>query len=386
MILAAVVMAMATGACGSATPTRDGAATPAPVSPSLATSVETTAGSWAVLPMGHLDQPLNTFWQLFFRRRGASAWSDLASDLAVATNGGLVLATSSQKDLAVGVRPANLLEFSPLLVTSDAGHSWTPANPVAALANQPDSLAIGTGGGALALTTTANGEQEVLESPGQLTDWHELTTSTQLGASAGGRSCGLGSLTAVGMGAATPLVAASCRRPGIVGIFSEAQTGWELAGPTLSPSLGAGSVDVIGLLPTAGGVCALLVVSIGHTTGLLAAWRSGGGTAWTTSSVLALGSRQVESFGPDGGAGFFLLAASEGGPDSVEVMSGPGASWRGLPSPPVHTETLVFAPTGRVDALAADDTIFTDWTLQAASASWSRSQVVNVPVQFGSSS
>ena len=37
------------------------------IATSLATSIETSAGTWAVVPMGHLDQPLNTFWQLFFR-------------------------------------------------------------------------------------------------------------------------------------------------------------------------------------------------------------------------------------------------------------------------------------------------------------------------------
>jgi len=58
----------------------------------LATSIETSAGSWAIVAMGHLDQPLNTFWQLFFRPTGGALWSDRAAALAVATNGGLVVA------------------------------------------------------------------------------------------------------------------------------------------------------------------------------------------------------------------------------------------------------------------------------------------------------
>ena len=149
-IVLAALSAAAVSACGS----RAGAPSPlarvqgATIHPSLATSIETSAGSWVTVPMGHLDQPLNTFWQLFFRPRGARQWSNTASALAVATNGGLVLATDAGKSLTIGIRPTNYLAYSPLIVTSNA-RSWSSATPLGALAEQPDALAVTAGGAAL---------------------------------------------------------------------------------------------------------------------------------------------------------------------------------------------------------------------------------------------
>lgn len=386
VVLTTTLLGLGTAACGHATGAPGRPVARAAAGLSMATSIETSAGSWAVVPMGDLNDPLNTFWQLFFRPRGASNWSDLSSALAVATNGGLVLAARDGLSLTVGVRPANLLEFSPILVTSDGGRAWTPASPIAALAKQPDALAIGTGGSAVALTAASGGVEEVSESSGQLAGWNELTTSTELQSSPAGRACGLGSITAVGVQASTPIVGADCRRAGIVGVFSDAQGPWELAGPALPASLAAGNVDVLGLLPTTGGLCALLAVSDGHESGLLAAWRSNGDTRWRTSPVLAVGSGGVRSFGPDGRRGLFLVTSSADASESVEVIGGPGDAWDALPTPPPGTETLAFGPAGKVDALAARDTLFTDWVLAPGAGNWTRSQVANVPIQFGSSS
>ena len=61
----------------------------------LATSIQTAQGTWATVAMGHLDDPDNTFWQLFFRPAGSIAWSNQVEATATATNGGLVLARSA---------------------------------------------------------------------------------------------------------------------------------------------------------------------------------------------------------------------------------------------------------------------------------------------------
>jgi hypothetical protein len=337
--------------------------------------------------MGHLDQPLNTFWQLFFRPRGLSRWSDEDTALAVATNGGLVLSTLDGRSLAVGIRPANLLDFSPVLVTSNGGRSWSPAAPIAALAKQPDALSVGTGGRALALSSNATGD-EVLESSAGLAGWRPLTTTSELASTAAGRACGLVSMTAVRVAAAGSVVGASCRRPGVVGIFSRRAGGWHLAGLRLPSSLARGSVAVVGLQPTTGGLCALLGVSGADSTSLLAAWTTDGGTAWREGPALDLGSRHLLSFGPAGGMGLFVLTSgtAASASDSAEVVSGPGAAWHRLPAPPADTATLVFGPLGGVDALVASDTVFTDLVLASRSHTWTRAQVINVPLQFGSSS
>jgi hypothetical protein len=349
----------------------------------MATSIETSAGSWAAVPMGYLDQPLNTFWQLFFRPYGVSRWSDEAEALAVATNGGILLATGDGRSIAVGVRPANLLEFSPLMVTSDGGSSLSPVSPVSALAEQPDALAVGVAGESLALTTADGGE--VLQSAEGFSDWHELTTASGLDRSSAGRTCGLVSMTAVAVTAGQAVIGADCRNAGEVGIFAKQGT-WRLIGPRLPTTLDGGIVTVLGLQRTSSGLCAVLEVSKGDATSLLAAWTADAGASWSDSPVLDLGSKKVLSIGPDGSRGLFVLGSLTSTSDSVEVVSGPGGSWRGLPSPPATTETLVFGPGDRVDALGVDDTLFTDYELTQGGAGWTKAQVMNVDIQFGSSS
>ena len=159
-------------------------------------------GTWAVVPMGHLDQPLNTFWQLFFRPTGGTRWSDFASDLAVATNGGILLATQNGRSLLVGIRPANLLDFSPLLVTPNGGRTWVAATPVAALAAHPNSLAIEPGGQALAFVRARAAAAEILVSQDRPFDLGRVDNSGgELGSSSAGRSCRLAALSAVGYAA-----------------------------------------------------------------------------------------------------------------------------------------------------------------------------------------
>lgn len=376
-----LLLALGTAACGSAAAAPGHATSPMVVGPSLATSIETPVGSWAVVPMGDLDQPLNTFWQLFFRPQRSSTWSDMASALAVATNGGLVLAPNANS-LAVGIRPSNRLEYSPLLVTSGGGHSWSPASPIAALVDEPDSLAVGASGAALALTTGAGG-QAVLESAGGLAGWQSLTSVSKLQSSPAGRACDLLALTAVSTSAAGVLIGGDCRRAGVAGLFAEAAGGWLRIGPTLPAGLEHGFVDVLALQPAASGLSALLAVSDGRGTSLEAAWTSNGST-WVVSPALDLGTEQVASVGADGKGGLFVLT-SQSASESIEVLSGPGGSWSALPNPPAGTKTVVFGPTGKIDALSVDDTTFTDWSLSDSSSSWTRTQVIDVPIQFGSS-
>jgi len=389
-------LAAATTGCGTGSATKSSNKSPGPsasataTGASLSTSMETSAGSWAVFPMGRLGQPLNTFWQLFFRPSGGSRWSDKASALAVATNGGLVIATPDSHSVAVGIRSTDALSFSPLLVTLDAGRSWSPAAPVVALAAEPDALAVDPGGRALALATNGSGG-EVLASSAGLASWSQVTTTSGLGASSAGRACGLASMTAVGWVAGHSVIGGDCRRAGVVGIFTGPQGGWHLAGPTLPVSLADGSIGVLGLQRTTSGLCALLAVSAARGTSLVAAWVTAGSGTWSVSPALQIGSKRVLSFGPDGRMGLFVLSSGSTPSrstsfDSVEVLSGAGAAWRGLPTAPAHTATMVFGAAGRVDALVVEDTVFTDWGLAPATGRWTREQVMNVPIQFGSSS
>ena len=130
--------------------------TAAPETPTpLATSVQTSDGTWATIPMGRLDEPLNTFWQLFYRPNGSVRWSNRVEATATATNGGLVLA-SAGPSLLVGVRPSVDLTFTPLISTSDGGRSWSDGLVAKEMAARPDALATAAGH-ALALVNSRCG-------------------------------------------------------------------------------------------------------------------------------------------------------------------------------------------------------------------------------------
>jgi hypothetical protein len=352
----------------------------------LATSVQTSAGTWATVPMGHLDQPLNTFWQLFFRATDASSWSNATSTLAVATNGGLIIATPDGQSVEVGIRPANLLTFSTLLTASPTQPSWTTGVLPAGLASDNSALATDSvSGTSAALLNNGDGVHAVSSARG-LSSWRTLTTEGALASSPPGRRCGLDSVTAVGYEGTQVLIGGGCRHTGTVGIFSRSGDAWRLVGPALPRPLDPDSVDVISLKQTTEGVATVLAVtSPKQGTSLIAAWAGSGGQ-WNVSGALPLRpSQRVLSIGPAGGVGMFVVLSQSGGPEEGAVVGGPGISWHSLPTLPGGTSTLAFGPASAVDALAVNDTAFADWALAPGSSRWVRGQTISVPIQFGSS-
>ncbi|MGD0809260.1 MAG: hypothetical protein ABSA91_06080 [Acidimicrobiales bacterium] len=336
--------------------------------------------------MGNLKQPLNTFWQLFFRAPGAASWSNKVEAAATATNGGLVLASSAGRSVIVGIRPSALLTYSPLLSTSDAGRSWSDGLVTEGLAARPDALAADASGQVLALVNDREGT-EVLSSPGDLANWRVVVSQSALGEAQGpGLSCGLGSLSAVGFLAGRPLVGGSCSGPGVVGLFGQRAGAWRLVGPSLPRPLERGRVEVLALGAVEASTTALLAVSSNNQTDLVAAWSTSRGR-WSTSPSLPLGPyEQVASFGAADGSGLFVLLREASGADRLFVAEGSTSGWRELPTPPRGTTTVAFGAGAPAVALVAGATVATVWSLGPTSSTWAKSQVIDVPIQYGSSS
>lgn len=377
---------------------------PAALAPDLptpmVTSVPGTGGVWATLPMGRLDETLNTFWQLFSHPASASAWSNQVEATATATNGGLVLATGAGGETAVGIRPSSYLVFTPIVYTTDQGRTWDTGLLDASLSARPDALALGPSGQALALASVKGGT-EVLQSDARLSGWQALADRSDLAASAAGRACGVGVLAAVGYLDSAPAVGASCGRSGTVGLFALDDGVWTAAGPTLPSPLGSGRAEVLGIDTEGSGTVALIGVVSGRDTHLVVGWRSSAG-AWTLTPALSLpAGSTLESYGSLGDGVEFILATSADGSVLLETARPSSRSWQSLPSPPAGTVTVASgstpggaaAPDGAagsggepaVDALAGDATVLTVWSLDAASGQWARAQTVKVPIQFGSS-
>jgi hypothetical protein len=367
--------------CASAAPATPGPAAEAPPggAPFLATSLVTAAGTWAVAVMGGPVAEENNFWQLFARPAGSSTWK-LVTPPGTPDNGGLVLAGAGGS-LITGFRPSQYLTFTPLTLTRNAGQAWSSTGPLdGALANVPDALAAAPATGKLlALLTDGTAE---LAGPGY-TSWTPLATQRSLAATPAGRSCGLQNLTAATFTTAgIPMIAAACARAGTAGIFADTDGTWHAAGPALPAALAHRTVQILRLTNTASGTIALLVAGTGPGASLLAAWSPDSGSHWTLSPPLQLNGAAPSSasFGP-GDEAAIMLTGGRG-----QAVAGPGAQWRALPALPPGTATLAAGPAGGFDALAVARTKMTIWRLASRSAAWAKAQVINVPIQFGSSS
>jgi hypothetical protein len=359
----------------------------APITTPLATSLQSSSGTWATLPMGHLNEPLNTFWQLFYRPTGVTTWSDKVEATATATNGGLVLAAAAGQPFIAAVRPTNLLHFSPIIHTSDGGRAWANGLLPGGLSARPDALSSAPTGQTLAIVDRGPGTA-VLASDGSLSTWRTLTTSAQLASGTAGKTCGLQVLTAVVSWTNSPVVGANCTRPGVVGMFQRRAKTWQLDPLTLPGSLAEGRVEVLSLGQTPYGLDALLGITEATGSAVVAAWTTSQG-GWSISPPLALAAHDhIVSYGSASGVGLFSLTASSSGAERLAVIDGPGATWHTLPALPPDTATVAFGPTSAsvIDALAAHDTTMTVWTLASASSDWLKGQVLPVKIEYGSSS
>jgi hypothetical protein len=381
--LAAALLAIGTLAAGcggvAASAQHEAATVSVPTAP-MNTSLVSGAGTWATVVMGGSAAQHNNFWQVFIQPAGASAWK-LVTPPGTADNGGLVLAAGGGQSLITAFRPSQLLTFTPLSQTTDAGQAWSAISPLdAAVAATPAALALQPGGDRL-IALTADGVIE--EAVAGSAAWHVLATERTIAQTAAGRRCGLAALTAAAWTpSGQPLVAGTCTTPGTVGVFGYNSRTWQLAGPKLPASLASQRVAAVRLAADGSQTIALVTTEAGRSASLVTAWTSAGATNWTTSPALRLQGTAPESaaFGP---GGTIAVITATGTGDLITSGSG---SWRALPALPAGTATLALQPGGAVDALAVRAARLTVWQLPPGSTTWTAQQVINVPIEYGSSS
>jgi hypothetical protein len=366
--LIAAAMVAGCGGTTAASPTPAVPAAPPPLATSFA---DGTGPGWAIVEMGGSAAQENNFWELFTRAPGSAAWR-LATPLGVADNGGLVVTGTGAQSLLTGFVPSQALTFSPLATSTNSGASWSSASPVnAGLAAVPDALAAGPDGRLVALTS---GGAELGQPLG--TSWTHLSTSRTLAATPAGKACGVARLTAAAFGTAdAPMLAASCNRPGIAGIFADSGGRWDRAGPAVPAALAHQDIEVLRLAAVGTGLVAVLQAGTGPAASVVAAWYDGG--KWTVSAPLRTPAVRSTAIGPGGSVGIILNATR------AAALAAPGGSWHALPPLPTWASTLALGPSGQVDAIAAHGGTFSDWRL--AATGWSRTQTINVTIPYGSS-
>jgi hypothetical protein len=226
----------------------------------------------------------------------------------------------------------------------------------------------------------------ILRSDGNLSKWQTLVSEESIATSPFSRSCAVTSLTAVSFtSGGQPIVGATCSHAGRVGIFEDVDRTWRSFAPRLPTSMSHATTKVLRLTSSSGIVSAIIAARTGSHTMLFAARLLPGQSQWAVSGALVLAkSSQVLSSGTSPGGGVFV-ALSSGTSESVEVQASFTGSWTQLPVVPDGTETVAFSKNGRVDALVSSGSVLTDYALDASHGRWRQSQVVKVPIQYGSS-
>jgi hypothetical protein len=363
----AVACLLAAG-CGSK-PAPSASLPAAPAPPPLTTSFATANGaSWTVVEMGGSAAQNDNFWQVFVRPAAAEGWHQVTPP-GVADNGGLVVASPGSGSLVTAFRPSQLLTYTPLAASTDNGAKWSSAGPLnASLASAADALAAGPNGQLMALTSGGT-KAELGQRLG--TTWTRLATVSSLNATPPGRACQVTGLTAAAFSGGTPMVAASCGRPGVAGIFADTAGTWHAAGP----SVPGDTVDVLALTASGSGLVALLRATAGTSASIIGAWYSGG--RWTLSSPLRIGAGKLGStaLGPGGSIGVTWNAVKGA------TLAGPGKAWQALPALPKRASTLALG--SQVEVIVANGQTFRDY--QLASGGWSLAQTLHVQVPYGSS-
>src|SRR5205807_7229 len=88
--------------------------------------------------------------------------------------------------------------------------------------------------------------------------------------------------------AGAPLLAGTCARHGVAGVFAYRDGSWQAAGPSLPASLASQQIQVLRLTRTGTRDVALLQAGTGPAATLVAAW-SADGSHWTLSAPLRPG-------------------------------------------------------------------------------------------------
>jgi hypothetical protein len=342
--------------------------------------------------MGHLGDPLNTFWQLF-TVSGGSGRLALATPPGVASNGGLAMSLSTSGSLLSGFGPSQDLLVSPLAQTSNGGASWAVGVLPGGLARLPDALASPGGGLDVALLGSAGGT--VVQSPGGLAPWSTLVTEHALVDDPATARCGVAGITAVSVAAfgpvgsggsggsgGEPIVGARCTGGGRAGIFERSDGGWVSVGPVLPDGRGR-AVEVLRLLGTPAGAVALVGAGTGADQTLFALWSTDSLQRWTVSDGLALGRGTVIATGSTASGDLVVTVRTAGG-TSASVIAPSSPQWRSLVAPPPGTSSVVATPGGTFDALAVDGSLLHVYAL--GSRGWRDLQTLKVPIQYGSSS
>jgi hypothetical protein len=382
-VAVALLCAAALAACSNSSPGASERikAASATITVPITSTLSTGTDTWVVAAMGHLDQPINTFWQMFVTPGRTRRWA-LVTPPGVADNGGLVMTAPTPASLVAGFRPSQELAFSPLATSRHPG-AWAVGGPVTGggLADVPDALSVSSTGRAVALVLGGSGDSQVLAGNRELSQWTTITSLDALAADRALGSCDLTELTAVAATDAGDYVGGTCTAAGVAGIVRRVGGHLTLAGPA-SPGWVHDQVEVIRLTSDLGRLAALLRLTDGSRVSYAAAWTHPGSGAWSISPAVPRSGRLV-STGVTATGGFVVETAAAGAAPLAADVSPGARGWTALPALPAGTVAVAVSGSGS-DAVVLGANTFADYQLSARDT-WVRAEHFGVSIPYGSS-
>lgn len=369
LLLSALVAAITLAACGSS-PTAS--RTVDPPSAPLATSFSAGGSEWALVPMGDLGNEAETFWQVLVTS-SPSRVRDVTPK-GVADNGGLVAAVSGGR-VVVGFLASELLGFSPLAASADAGASWQPGNLTRALTHDPSAF---TGGKGAFSALLGRGGAAIETSKNGLAGWRTVTTRRRIASSAAAASCRPAALTAVAPVEAGALeVGARCGDEGAVGLYLWSSARVRNLTSHLSLPLAHARAEVVLL---AGGGREAVVVATSPRAESLFVVRGLAGTPAAGPTLTLPRRGRLVSIVP-AGSGFLVVDTEDGADARLFTLSRRG--WTHAVPLPSGTEDVVPTTAGTLALAVARSTLR---VYLIASGSALLEQTLHVPIEYGSSS
>jgi hypothetical protein len=349
----------------------------------LPAAIETPADSWVVLPMGQFGSRANTFWQLLHAAPGTSQWS-VVTPQGVADNGGLVAAAGvTTASTMVAFLPSQLLRFSPLSATTDAGRTWSPAFLPGALAARPNALASGPDD-SLAIVGAA-----VLHRPSNSSTWSRLVPLAALQRLA--PECAAKALDAVAVtSTGVPLVGVPCR--GRLGLFTGLNGSWHQERAALPGDWSGANTTILRLQAGKTQTTVLATASRKGHQALFALSQSVSGT-WQASAPLPIGTDStVRATAVDSGGALSVLVGSKESESVDEITS--GGRWVTLPAPAHGSVALAWVTpdSTSLDGATLDafsvvrGTNLHVFAFTPGSGKWVEADSLEVPLPYGSSS
>ena len=344
--------------------------------PPLAGGVNDAGTSMSIIPMGHLSDSANTYFQSF-TAHGDASWN-LSTPPGIATNGGLTL--SSPSNGAIAVLPYYALHLSAISPLVD-GVSSQDGEAVTSLLKAPSAMAKSPHSGAFFLVTTKG---SVLEQSGPTQPFTTVTSLSALKKTSAGKRCGIQAITGIAIQSDESLaLGVRCASPGTTGVLTQSGGSWT---GTLASKVGPCSV--VRIDPSGAGVIALV-----RTGGMKASLRSisiaGSSVKLSSPLPFMYSTLRSTAVSNESGGGRSDIVALAGTTHVAAAILTPGEHVHAVASVlPLSTRALVAQGTAPISpaTLRAFEVSNGKATIQelTASSAWETLKVVNVKIPYGS--